>query len=76
MSEVDPDPNQPGQPELGGHPAPDAGDPTRGGKDGQIGDAPSVAADEPTDGTAFPVGGGSVTEERDAPPVRDPGPGA
>ena len=69
MTEVDPDPNEPGQPQLGGHAAPDAGDPTHGGKDGQIGEAPSVADDEPTDGTAFPVGGGSVTEERDAPPV-------
>ena len=70
MSEVDPDPNQPGRTELGGRPAPDADDPTHGGKDGQIGETPSVAADEPTDGTAFPVGGGTVTEERDAPPAR------
>jgi len=69
VSEVDPDPNEPEHPELGGHAAPDAGDPTHGGKDGQIGETPSVAADEPTDGTAFPVGGGNVTEERDAPPV-------
>jgi hypothetical protein len=69
VTEVDPDPNEPAQTELGGRPAPDAGDPTHGGKDGQIGEAPSVAADEPTDGTAFPVGGGRVTEERDAPPV-------
>jgi hypothetical protein len=69
VSEVDPDPNQQGRTELGGNPAPDAGDPTHGGKDGQIGESPSVAADEPSDGTTFPVGGGSVTEERDAPPV-------
>jgi hypothetical protein len=69
VSEVDPDPNQQGRTELGGHPAPDAGDPTHGGKDGQIGESPSVAADEPSDGTTFPVGGGSVTDERDAPPV-------
>jgi hypothetical protein len=67
---VDPDPNVPdGGEELGGRPAPDAGDPTHGGKDGEIGETPSVAADEPSDGTAFPVGGGNVTEERDAPPV-------
>jgi len=69
VSEVDPDPNQPGRTELGGRTAPDAGDPTNGGKDGQIGETPSVAADEPTDGTTFPVGGGNVTEERDAPPA-------
>jgi hypothetical protein len=69
VSEVDPDPNQPEQTELGGRPVPGDGDPTRGGKDGAIGEAPSVAADEPSDGTTFPVGGGSVTEERDAPPV-------
>jgi len=74
VSEVDPDPNAPGQPQLGGHDEPDAGDPTHGGKDGEIGEAPSVVADEPEDGTAFPVGGGRVTEERDAPPV--PGPDA
>jgi hypothetical protein len=76
VSEVDPDPNEPGQAQLGGHAAPATGDPTRGGKDGQIGETPSVAADEPEDGTAFPVGGGSVAEEQDAPPVPDPGPDA
>jgi hypothetical protein len=80
MSEVDPDPYEPGggvgESELGGRKEPDAGDPTRGGKDGEIGEAPSVAADEPDDGSAYPVGGGSVTEERNAPPVADPGPGA
>lgn len=76
MSEVDPEPNEAGQPQLGGHDAPDAGDPTRGGRDGEIGESPSVASDEPEDGSAFPVGGGSVTEERDAPPVADPGPDA
>jgi len=76
VTEVDPDPNEPGHAQLGGRDAPDAGDPTHGGKDGEIGEAPSVAADEPSDGTTFPVGGGSVTEERDAPPVADPGPDA
>lgn len=71
MSEVDPDPYEAGEgdAELGGRPVPGDGDPTHGGKDGAIGEAPSVAADEPSDGTTFPVGGGSVTEERDAPPV-------
>ena len=46
MSENDPDPNLPdegqGRSELGGRPAPDAGDPTRGGKRGEIGEAPSI----------------------------------
>jgi hypothetical protein len=76
VSEVDPDPNEPRQAQLGGHAAPQTGDPTHGGKDGQIGETPSVAADEPEDGTTFPVGGGGVTEEQDAPPVPDPGPDA
>jgi hypothetical protein len=78
VTEVDPDPYEPGEgdAELGGRPVPRDGDPTRGGKDGEIGEAPSVAADEPEDGTAFPVGGGTVAEERDAPPVPDPGPDA
>ena len=53
-----------------------AGDPTDGGKRGEIGETPSIAADEPDDGSAFPVGGGTVTEEEDAPPVADPGPDA
>lgn len=46
MSENDPDPNLPdegqGRSELGGRPEPDTGDPTQGGKRGQIGDAPSI----------------------------------
>jgi hypothetical protein len=80
MSEADPDPFAPGEgegtSELGGRKEPGTGDPTRGGKDGEIGETPSIAADEPDDGTTFPVGGGSVTEERNAPPVSDPGPDA
>jgi len=80
MSEVDPDPNLPpdqqSRSELAGVPQPDAGDPTLGGKRGQIGEAPSIAKDEPSDGTRFPVGGGSVSEEADAPPHADPGPDA
>jgi len=71
VSEVDPDPYEPGEgegaSELGGRKEPGTGDPTLGGKDGEIGEAPSVAADEPDDGTTFPVGGGQVTEERNAP---------
>ncbi len=77
MSENDPDPNLPdegqGRSELGGRPEPDAGDPTQGGKRGQIGDAPSIASDEPDDGRGYPVGGGLVTEDENAPPVADPG---
>jgi hypothetical protein len=80
VSEVDPDPYEPGEgqgeAELGGLKVPDAGDPTKGGKRGEIGEAESVAADEPDDGNRYPVGGGSVAEEQDAPPVADPGPGA
>ena len=79
MSEVDPDPYEPGhgrgEPQLGGHDVADAGDPTRGGKDGELGDAPSVASDEPGI-ESYPVGGGDVTEDSDAVPVADPGPDA
>lgn len=80
MSEVDPDPYEPGEgqgeSELGGREMPASGDPTDGGKHGQAGETPSIAADEPADGSTFPVGGGNVTEETDAPPVADPGPDA
>ena len=76
MSRVDPEPPEdaPGQSEFGGRPAPDAGDPTDGGKHGKIGTVPSIAADEPDGaGSGYPVGGGGVGEEQDAPPVADPG---
>jgi hypothetical protein len=80
VSEVDPDPYEPGggrgQSELGGREVPASGDPTDGGKHGGIGDAASITADEPDDGSSFPVGGGHVTEDEDAPPVADPGPDA
>ena len=80
MSENDPDPYDPdaqSRSELGGVPEPDTGDPTQGGKRGRIGgEAPSIAADEPDDGSSYPVGGGSTTEESDALPVADPGPDA
>jgi len=80
VSEVDPDPFEPGEgsgeSQLGEADVPADGDPTHGGKDGEIGEAPSVAADEPDDGSRYPVGGGNVQEERNAPPVADPGPGA
>jgi hypothetical protein len=74
VSEVDPDPYEGQNPQLGGHPAPDAGDPTDGGKHGEIGAVPSITADEPDPGgDAYPVGGGRVDEEQNAPPVADPG---
>ncbi|WNV74418.1 hypothetical protein [Geodermatophilus sp. DSM 44513] len=80
MSENDPDPylsdEGHGRSELGGQPEPDAGDPTRGGRRGQIGETASVAADEPDDGQGYAVGGGRVTEDEDAPPITDPGPDA
>jgi hypothetical protein len=81
MSEVDPDPNEPGEGQgrstLGGRDEPGSGDPTDGGKRGEIGEVPSVAADEPDDdGPALPPGGGHVSEEPDAAPVADPGPEA
>jgi hypothetical protein len=80
VSEVDPDPREPADeqrtPVLGDHEVPGDGDPTEGGRRGQIGSAPSVTSDEPDDGSAYPAGGGSVAEESDAVPVADPGPDA
>lgn len=80
MSQNDPDPHLPPEeqsaPQLGGRRAPDGDDPTAGGRDGELGEAPSIAADQPDDaGPGYPVGGGTVTEETDAPPVSDPEPG-
>jgi hypothetical protein len=76
VSEVDPDPNEPGgagESVLGGREAPSSGDPTDGGKRGEVGDAPSITSDEPDDGgSGYPVGGGSVEEEQNAPPVTGP----
>lgn len=77
---VDPDPyDRAGSAEgttLGGRREPDRdGDPTRGGKRGEIGETDSIAADEPDDGgPPIPVGGGQVTEEPNASPVAGPGP--
>ncbi len=80
MSEVDPDPYEPGEgqdeAQLGGRAAPAQGDPTDGGKRGAIGAVPSITTDEPDDGSSYPVGGGSVSEEHDAAPVAEPGPDA
>ncbi len=80
MTENDPDPYAPdegqGRSVLGGREVPGTGDPTDGGKRGEIGDAPSITSDEPDDGSSFPVGGGSVTVEENAPPGADPGPDA
>jgi hypothetical protein len=80
MSEVDPDPNLPdegqGEQTLAGRPEPRDGDPTEGGKRGEIGEAPGIAADEPGDGSTYAPGGGRVTEDEDAPPAADSGPDA
>jgi len=78
VTEVDPDLNEPaeGRAVLGGRPGPAAGDPTAGGRRGQIGETPSIAADEPDLGPPLGPGGGRVAEEPDAPPVADPDPGA
>ena len=75
---VDPDPRDPAdqQPAVGfgGRDEPATGDPTAGGKRGDIGTTDSIAADEPDDGSSYPVGGGRVQEESNTPPVADPGP--
>ena len=79
MTEVDPDPHDPDAPSrsmLGGRVEPSTGDPTAGGKRGEIGASPGIAADEPSGEATYPPGGGRVAEERDAPPVADPGPDA
>ena len=80
MSENDPDPYLPpgeqSRSQLGPELEPDGGDPTQGGKRGAVGDAASITSDEPDDGSSYPVGGGDVSEETNAPPVADPGPDA
>jgi hypothetical protein len=79
MSQTDPDPYDPdarSRSELAGVPEPDDGDPTLGGKRGQIGEAPSIVSDQPDDGSAYPIGGDSVVRQSNDPPVADPGPDA
>jgi hypothetical protein len=69
---VDPDSSgtQQGESALGGRREPSDGDPTAGGKRGQVGETGSIAADEPDDGgPAIAPGGGSVSEDPDAAPV-------
>ncbi|MCU1671560.1 MAG: hypothetical protein JWP40_4487 [Blastococcus sp.] len=77
MSEVDPDPRRPAdaqrEPVLGDREMPGGGDPTQGGKHGEVGSAPSITSDEPDDGRGYPAGGGSVAEDTDAVPVAEPG---
>ena len=76
---LDPDPGDPAdqQPAVGfgGRDEPATGDPTAGGKRGDIGTTGSIAADEPDDGSSYPVGGGRVEEESNDPPGAAPGPG-
>ena len=79
MSENDPDPHEPDEGQgisvLGGRPVPADGDPTDGGKHGQIGEVPSIAADEPDDGgPGYPVGGGDIREDQGG-RMADPDPG-
>jgi hypothetical protein len=75
---VDPDPDDLTGPEngagFGGRQEPATGDPTAGGKQGDIGTTESIAADEPGDGSTYPVGGGDISAEPQQPPVADPGP--
>jgi hypothetical protein len=77
---VDPDPADPADQHpavgFGGRDEPATGDPTAGGKRGDIGTTDRIAADEPGDGAAYPVGGGRVQEQSNTPPVADPGPGS
>ena len=72
---VDPDPGDPAGEStgtvFGGREEPATGDPTAGGKHGDIGTTESIAADEPDDGSSYPVGGGRVEEESDAAPGPD-----
>ena len=80
MSQNDPDPHLPpdqqSRSELAGVAMPAAGDPTLGGKRGAVGETAGIAADQPGDGSSYPVGGGDTSEESDAVPVADPGPDA
>jgi hypothetical protein len=67
VTEVDPDPRDQGESALGGREVHAAGDPTAGGKQGEIGEAPSIASDEPdAPSGGYPVGGGSVDPGTDA----------
>ena len=58
MSQDDPNPYEPdegqGTSMLGDRKVDGTGDPTDGGKRGEIGEAPSIAADEPDDGSTYP----------------------
>ena len=81
MSEVDPDPYEPGEgqgkSELGGARGAGRRRPDRrrqARRDRRVRRASPPTS--PTDGNRYPVGGGNVAEEQDAPPVADPGPGA
>lgn len=69
---VDPDPTDPADSSpaagFGGREEPATGDPSAGGKLGDIGTTGSIAEDEPDDGSSYPVGGGRVDPEPDAAP--------
>ena len=75
---VDPDPTDPADQQpaagFGGRDEPATGDPTAGGKTGDIGTIDSIAADEPDDGSHYAVGGGNTDPEPQQPPGADPHP--
>ncbi|MCZ2859914.1 hypothetical protein [Blastococcus sp. VKM Ac-2987] len=80
MSQDDPNPYEPlegeGTSMLGDRKVDGEGDPTDGGKRGQIGEVPSIAEDEPDDGgPGYPVGGGDIREKQGG-RVADPDAGA
>jgi hypothetical protein len=67
---TDPNPDVPDQEQratFGGREEPATGDPTAGGKHGEIGTSASIAEDEPDDGSTYPVGGGDITPEPQQP---------
>lgn len=73
---VDPDPDdlagqQPAA-GFGGREEPATGDPTAGGKQGDVGTTDGIAEDEPDDGTHYAVGGGNIDPEPQQPPHAGP----
>lgn len=73
---VDPDPDDlAGEREtagFGGREEPATGDPTAGGRHGDVGTTDSIAEDEPDDGTHYAPGGGNTDPEPQQPPHAGP----
>jgi hypothetical protein len=66
----DPNPDVPDQEQrvtFGGREEPATGDPTAGGKRGEIGTTDSIAEDEPDDGSSYDVGGGDIRPDTQTP---------